>query len=109
LIFDEQTDRRIVATVCLGPLQNCKTVGELIEHSKNLCAVVCALTLLVGRQEWHPACRKLSGGVLAWISLERGAYLHMVQLMPLSLASIKSRLVLDFWYRLTRVVLTKGY
>jgi len=27
-----------------------------------------ALTLLVGRQEEHPACRKLSGGVLAWLS-----------------------------------------
>ena len=32
-----------------------------------------ALTLLVGRQERHPACKKLSGGVLAWlvICLER--------------------------------------
>jgi len=32
-----------------------------------------ALTLLVGRQEGHPACKKLSGGVLAWlvICLER--------------------------------------
>jgi len=28
-----------------------------------------ALTLLVGRQEGHPACKKLSGGVLAWLSL----------------------------------------
>ena len=28
-----------------------------------------ALTLLVGRQEGHPACRKLSGGVLAWLSV----------------------------------------
>ena len=26
-----------------------------------------ALTLLAGRQEGHPACRKLSGGVLAWL------------------------------------------
>jgi len=25
-----------------------------------------ALTLLVGRQEGHPACKKMSGGVLAW-------------------------------------------
>jgi len=25
-----------------------------------------ALTLLVGRQEKHPACKKLSGEVLAW-------------------------------------------
>ena len=27
-----------------------------------------ALMLLVGRQEGHPACKKLSGGVLAWFS-----------------------------------------
>ena len=28
-----------------------------------------ALTLLVGRQEGHPACNKLSGEVLAWLSV----------------------------------------
>jgi len=28
-----------------------------------------ALTLLVGRQERHPACKKLSSGVLAWLSV----------------------------------------
>jgi len=27
-----------------------------------------ALMLLVGRQEGHPACKELSGGVLAWLS-----------------------------------------
>jgi len=27
------------------------------------------LTLLVGQQEGHPACKKLSGGVLAWLSV----------------------------------------
>ena len=45
-----------------------------------------ALTLLVGRQEGHPACKKLSGEVLAWLSdLKGGADLHMAQLMPLPL------------------------
>jgi len=39
-----------------------------------------ALTLLAGHQEGHPACKKLSGGVL-----ERGADLHMAQLMPMPL------------------------
>ena len=40
------------------------------------------------------------------ICLERGADLHVAQLMPLplSLASVKSRLVLPFWYRPTLVV-----
>jgi len=28
-----------------------------------------ALTLLVGQQEGHPPVKKLSGGVLAWLSL----------------------------------------
>jgi len=28
-----------------------------------------ALMLLVGRQEGQPACKKLSGGVLAWLSV----------------------------------------
>jgi len=27
-----------------------------------------ALMLLVGQQEGHPACKKLSGGMLAWLS-----------------------------------------
>ena len=40
----------------------------------------CGLTLLVGRQQGHPACKKLSGGVVV-ICLERGADLHMAQLM----------------------------
>jgi len=44
-------------------------------------------------------------------SPERGADLHMAQLMPLpltSLARVKSRLVLYFWCRLTWVVPEKG-
>jgi len=28
-----------------------------------------AVMLLVGRQEEHPACKKTSGGVLAWLSV----------------------------------------
>jgi len=28
-----------------------------------------ALTLLVGQQEGHPACKNQSGGVLAWLSV----------------------------------------
>jgi len=45
------------------------------------------------------------------ICLERDADLHVAQLMPLPLTVscfIKSRLVLLFWYRLTRVVPEKG-
>ena len=39
-----------------------------------------ALTLLVGWQEGHPAGKKLSGGVLAWLSVW-----SEMQLMPLPL------------------------
>jgi len=42
-----------------------------------------ALTLSFGRQEGHSACKKLSAGVV--ICLQRGADLHMAQLMPLPL------------------------
>jgi len=67
-----------------------------------------ALTLLVGWQEGHPACKKLSGwGAGMVICLERGAELHMAQLMPLPLTVScfsKSRLVLPFWYWLIRAV-----
>ena len=59
-----------------------------------------ALTLVVGRQEGHPACKKLSGGVLAWLSVWsevqtciRPSRCHC---HSLSLASVKSRLVLPF-------------
>jgi len=44
------------------------------------------LTLLVGRQEGHPACKKTEwwgDGVV--ICLKRGADLHTAQLMPLPL------------------------
>ena len=45
-----------------------------------------ALTLLVGRQEGHPACKKTEWwGAGVVICLERGADLHMAQLMPLPL------------------------
>jgi len=33
------------------------------------CSVFSASTLSVGRQEGHPACKKLSGEVLAWLSV----------------------------------------
>ena len=45
-----------------------------------------ALTLLVGWQEGHPACKRLEwSGAGMVICLERGADLHMAQLMPLPL------------------------
>ena len=70
-----------------------------------------ALTLLVGQEEGHPACKKLSGGVLAWLSVwsevQTCIWPSWCQCYSLSLAPVKSRLVLPFWYRLTQVVLEK--
>ena len=51
LIFCERTESEKVFT--------------LLMH----CCAFSALMLLVGRQEGHPACKKLSGGVLAWLSV----------------------------------------
>jgi len=71
-----------------------------------------ALTLLVGRQEWHPACKKLSCGVLAWLpvwsEVQTCIWPSWCHCHSLSLASVKSRLVLPFWYRLTLVIPDKG-
>jgi len=74
-----------------------------------------ALTLLVGRQEGHPAFRpvkKLSSGVLvrlsAWSEVQTCIWPSGFHCHLLSLASVKSRLVLPFWYRLTWVVPYKG-
>ena len=71
-----------------------------------------ALTLLVGRQEGHPACKKLSCGVLAWLSVwsevQTCIWPSWCHCHSQSLASVKSRLVLPFWYRLTWVVPEKG-
>ena len=71
-----------------------------------------ALMLLVGHQEGHLACKKLSGGVLAWLSVWsevqtciRPSWCHC---HSLSLASVKCRLALPFWYRLTQVIPDKG-
>ena len=70
------------------------------------------MTLLVGWQEGHPAYKKLSGGVLAWLSvwseMQTCIWPSWCHCHSLSLASVKSRLVLPFWYRLTRVVPEKG-
>ena len=62
----------------------------------------------LGGRKGIRSVKKLSGGVLAWLSVwsevqtciwSSGFHCH-----SLSLASVKSRLVLPFWYWLTRVV-----
>ena len=66
---------------------------------------------LGGRKGIQPVKKLEWWGAGVVICLERGADLHMVSWChchSLSLASVKSRLVLPFWYRLTWVVPEKG-
>ena len=66
---------------------------------------------LGGRKGIRPV-KKLSGGVLAWLSVWSEAQTCIqpswCHCHSLSLASVKSRLVLPFWYRLTWVVPDTG-
>jgi len=59
-----------------------------------------ALTLLVGRQDGHPACKKTEWwGAVMVICLERGADLHLAQLMPLPLTvSCSSKIQIGFTF-----------
>ena len=86
---------------CLDSTVICSTVNTAFS----------ALTLLVGQQEGLPACKKLSGGVLAWLSVwsevQTCMWSSWCHCHSLSLASVKSRLVLPVWYQLTWVVLEK--
>jgi len=76
-------------------------------HELYCVAAFSALTLLVGRQEGHPACIKTEWwGAGMVICLERDEtciWPSWCHCHSLSLASVKSRLVLPFWYRLTWV------
>ena len=62
-----------------------------------LCVVIVCPSLLVGWQKGHPACKKLSGGVLAWLSVwnevQSCIWPSWCHCHSLSLASVKSRLV----------------
>jgi len=59
-----------------------------------------ALTLLVGQQEGHPACKKTQWwGAGVVICLQRDADLHTAQLMPLPLTvSCSSKIQIGFTF-----------
>ena len=84
---------------CLVYISDCTSYYCLytLMYNKNAFS---ALTLLVGRQEGHPACKKLEWwGASMVICLERGADLHMVQLMPLPLTvSCFSKIQIGFTF-----------
>ena len=57
----------------MTPEKNTVTQQKVVILLNSLCKMCAfsALTLLVERQEGHPAYKKLSGVVLAWFCLER--------------------------------------
>ena len=69
-------------------------------HLNSSCIAFSALTLLVGLQEGHPVCKKTEcwgAGMVIW--LERGAHLHIAQLMPVPLSvSCFSRIQIGFTF-----------
>jgi len=86
------TPRHLIFTgwmLFLMPNQQCQSTDGTGLHLFLVIREDCAfsaLTLFVGRQEGHPACKKLSGGGAGIvICLERGAELLIAQLMPLPL------------------------
>jgi len=85
---------------------------QIIPSSYYVLCAFSALMLLVGWQEGHQACKKLSGGVRAWLSVcsevQTCIWTSWCHCHSLSLASVKSRLVLPFRYQLTWVVPEKG-
>jgi len=70
-------------------------------------SVFSALMLSVGRQEGQPVYKNWLVG--CWHGYLSGAMCRLADATAtLSVVSVKSRLVLPFWYRLTRVVPEKG-
>jgi len=71
-----------------------------------------ALTLLIGRQEEHPACKKLNNEALAWLSICSEVQMICIQSSrchchPVIPDFIKIHKVSPFWCRSTQVVLEK--
>jgi len=90
--------------------------GQIPQSRKTVVLCVCvyllfvvvvafsALTLLVGWQEGHLACKNEWWDTGIVTCLGQGADLHMAQLMPLPLiisCSSKSRLVITSWFYLS--------
>ena len=55
------------AVASAGPDNHTNTSSSIFTGWMLFLRAFSALTLLVGRQEGHPACKKLSGEVLVWL------------------------------------------
>jgi len=68
--------------------------------------------LLVGWQEGHPACKKLSGEVMVWLSVSNEVQMICIwsswcHCHPIVSCSSKIQNDLPFWWGITQVVLEK--
>jgi len=64
-----------------------------------LCYVSCsALTLLVGRQEQHPGCKKISDEVLVWLSVWSEVQIVCIWSLPSQTPSLLRHLNPDWFY-----------
>jgi len=87
----------VCMSACVWFNRSCKCEYHCGWLSSSITSAFSALMLLVGRQEGHPTCKKLSGGVLAWLSVwsevQTCIWPSWCHSHSLSLASLKSRLV----------------
>ena len=91
----------VVAIVCVcSYCLHCKAMNGFIDLVWLILIAFSGLTLLVGWQEVHPACKKQSGGVLVWLSfwsnVQTCIWPSWFHCHSPSLASVKSRLVFTF-------------
>jgi len=107
-LADTEGDNEITAAYCVVCMHWYTHIREQSScHQRLLLCLVSAahafsaLALLVGRQEGHPACKKLSS---VWSEVQTYIWPSWCHCRSLSLALVKSRLILPFWYRLTWVV-----
>ena len=103
-IFEDKLHQLVYGPGALWDCQQCQgTEGwVLIEQIPD---VFSAMTLLVGRQEEHLARKKLSVGVLAWLSVLSCIWSSWCH--PINSCFSKIQNGLPFWCRLTQVVLEK--
>ena len=108
-----QTQRQVTANPQTKPVDlGCESAENWQLSSTSTIAIVIITQLVPRRVEGWVNLSWLSGGVLAWLSVwsevQTCIWPSWCHCHSLSLASVKSRLVLPFWYRLTWVVPEKG-
>jgi len=94
---DEFCEGVALQTSSMIKLSEWYTTHYRVKHIMPSVLCLQCLTLLVGQQEGHPTCKKLRGGVLAWLSVwskvQTCIWSSWCHCHSLSLASVKSRLV----------------